>query len=250
MPKSSSYSRIATLCLVLLTPLAQGNQTELPYSLAQDTLILKDPFGGHFESMVHPGPSPRLSPPIEEGDTSGSKIKLPRFRGSTQGNAPWCWACCTAMVLYHQSIQKTPCQIVSDTLGKNCCSFFASTSCWTPGNLQTALLRYGIHTQTEFHPDSQLHQRTVDVVKELKKGLPVVLILLEKGTPQLGRSGAHSLVAYGVEGLHQPDPKKVRLILYDPVIGPHKVRPSNLLHYSNGPQNPSYRWGATVKILK
>jgi hypothetical protein len=56
-------------------------------------------------------------------------------------------------------------------------------------------------------------------------------------------------VAYGVEGLNQPNPQKVRLILYDPVIGAQKIRPSELLHYSNGPQSPNYQWVATVKIL-
>lgn len=245
--------RTATLLLLLLGPLksqalASQNHTELPYSLSENTLLLKDPFGGHLESVVQSWPS-RFFPAHPEGDTPSSRIKLPRFRGSTQGNAPWCWACCTAMVLYHQGIQKNPCQIVSETLGKNCCSIFASPSCWTTGNLQGALLRYGIKTLTESQHHKTLAQKTADIIRELKKGLPTVLILREKSVPKPGRSGAHSIVAYGVEGLNQPNPRKLRLILYDPVVGSQKVRPAELLHYSNGPQAPIYHWSSTVKIL-
>jgi len=245
--------RTLTLAALLLTihppSYSQAPNSEAPYTVVDGTLLLKDPFGGHFEKLVHPRFAAKQPLPPEEGDNKSTKIKVPRFRGSDQGNAPWCWACCVSMILYHQGIEKSACQVVSDTLRKNCCSLFAPPSCWTPGNLQAALLRYHIPTQTQFHYGQNLRRAAVELVRELRKGNPIALILQQKPPLKPGQTGSHSTVIYGVEGLYQPHPHKLKFIMYDPVIGPTKVTAKELLYYSNGPQNPRYRWVASVKVL-
>ena len=214
-------------------------------TISGGTLVLKDPFGGHFEAVTYPGPNANYQKENQKGDTNNS-IKLEKFQGSTQGNAPWCWACCASMVLYHQGLKKTPCQIVTDTLNKNCCSLFASPKCWTPGNVQYAINHYGIPTQTLHESSTPLKTKLLEVLHQLKKGQPTVLILLQLGKPAPNTAGAHSIVVYGIEGLYQKDPRKVKLIVYDPVCGSQKVEVTKLYAYTNGTHSPVYRWAQSI----
>lgn len=203
-----------------------------------DTLILKDPFGGHFENFTD-------LPSFSKGDQPSSKLQLPRFRGQDQGSAPWCWAACASMVLYHAGLKLKPCEIVSQTLNKNCCDFFMSPSCYTPGNVQNALRMFQVYTAT-IPMQPSLTEATRQVKKELQNGKPVIIVLRPQ-TPSKGRT-SHVIVIYGIEGLHQQVAENVKFVAYDPLTGGTKLRPRELLNYSNMPNGYVYTWSSTVKI--
>jgi len=239
--QSAALSHIASLviCFLTTTPfmtksLAQSpsalkgsspNPTSPLYSQSGTAILLKDPFGGHYEKVIKTAcSSPHL------GDT----LQIPNFRGKKQGTAPWCWAAAASMMIYHKGIDQNPCQVVSRTLQKDCCSWrsklLGDWKCWKGGSVQKALAAYGIPNSSAQGSLPALFQK---ILQELQLGRPVTLILQNlqfRGRP--GEHPLHAVVAYGAKNL-PPSAKPTELILFDPINGVHSVSEAGLSEYKN-----------------
>jgi len=210
---------------------------ETPHSI-----LLKDPFGGHYEEIINIGAR------ILQGDN----LKIPAFQGKKQGTAPWCWAASAAMMLYHTGLKKDPCTIASEYLRQDCCSWTSKLlgkwDCWKGGDVAGALRHYGMPTQTFRKSHHNAKQKEELVINELKKGKPSTL-LLEctnfKDGP--GRYKYHAVVVYGASNLNS-HPNSLKFLIYDPLTGPTATPVATLDSYKNDHNRGacSYRWHSTL----
>jgi len=215
----------------------------------KNSILLKDPFGNHYESVTQPGPYTGLY-----STTQGDINKLPQFKGQKQGTAPWCWAAAASMMLYSHAIKKTPCQIVSESLKRDCCSWktkiLGDWKCWVGGDVSRTLTHYGIPSYTIPVLSQSPTQKAELVLNELQKGKPTTLILRRTTIPNSKGFWFHAVVAYGASHFEPNSKAPLELIVYDPLVGAVTVTPQELQAYRNNfdKNGAIYTWYSTIHL--
>jgi len=206
-------------------------------------LLLKDPFGGHYEYITE-----NFLPQPDQGDS----VTIPNFKKANQGTAPWCWAACASMLLYNKGIKQSPCEIVSLSLGRTCCSLkskiLGDWECWEGGSVASALSSYGIKSTSK---TGSIPEMAREVLKQLHAGKPAALVVTNKNFyNRPGTYKNHTVIAYGANNLNNSPSEPLELVLYDPVCGVVTASLSQLENYKNDWEKgaPSYRWSNLIHM--